>query len=119
VSEDYKIQLSVKKGQDMLNVRANTASELDAIVEEARGKQSLAEFFSVKAVVVDVTDETKPPSDIEALENLKNVLGATPVEKPASAAQIAVAAKKSGKSVEELQGISEAAAKELIKKGAA
>jgi hypothetical protein len=128
---------------DSLTVRGGTVTELLAALAEAKSKPEFAEFFGgtpdavVKAAdwgfevghaaatiaanvkIEDVTDEAKPPSDIEALENLKNVLGATPVEKPASPAQIAVAAKKSGKSVSELQGISEAAAKELIKKGAA
>ena len=106
---------------DSLTVRGATVTELLAALEEAREKPDFAEFFSVKAVtVIDVTDEPSPPQDViqaradeeAALANIEKHLG-----KPASAAQIAVAAKKSGKSVTELQGISEAEAKRLISEG--
>lgn len=105
---------------DSLTFRASTAVELAALLDEAKGKPELGEFFSPATEGTENVTKVKvlePSTDTEALENLKNVLGATPVEKPASPAQIAVAAKKSGKSVEELQGISEAAAKALIQKG--
>jgi hypothetical protein len=115
---------------DSLVFRASTATELEALLLEAETKKYLSEFFyggpavslgttnsSAETTVVkvhDVTDEDKPLSDIEAIANIEKHLG-----KPASPAQIAVAAKKSGKTVEELTGISEERAKELIKKGAA
>jgi hypothetical protein len=103
---------------DSLTVRGTTVPEMLAALYEASKEESLAEFFSVKEVVVeDVTDEAKPPSDIEALENLKNVLGATPVEEPASDNLRAVAAKKSGKTYAELEGISKTEAQRLIKEG--
>jgi hypothetical protein len=110
---------------DSLTVRAGTVTELCALLEEAGKNTQFWEFFGQpKVVVEDVTDEAKPPSDIEALANIQKHLGKSmdalaSAQKPASPAQIAVAAKKSGKPVSELQGISEAEAKELIKKGAA
>jgi hypothetical protein len=125
VSEDYKLQLSIKKGQDMVNVRANTVTELQALIDEAKTKDDLKGFFGAAVpkapavVVQDVTDEVKVPTDIEALENIEKHLGAstTSTVKLASKVQILVAAKKSGKSVDELQGISEADAKLLIAGG--
>lgn len=130
MSEDgYKLQLSVKNGQDMVNVRANTADELQSIVDEAKTKADLARFFgggggSQRASATEPTAPSQPearadspPSEAEALANIEKHLGAKPAEDPATAAQIAVAAKKSGKSVEELQGISAAEAKALIAGG--
>jgi hypothetical protein len=114
VSEDYKIQLSVKRGNDMVNVRANTATELQAIVDEAKTKDDLMPFFvsppkanaasvvgtgpaapatSGGVTVQDVTDETKPPSDIEALENLKKI-GAVPADDRAAKIRALLDAKK-------------------------
>jgi orotate phosphoribosyltransferase-like protein len=99
---------------DSLTVRGATVTELVAALAEAKGQPEFAAFFVDAVVVQDVTDEDKPLTDIEAIANIEKHLG-----KPASPAQIAVAAKKSGKTVEELTGISEERAKELIKKGAA
>jgi hypothetical protein len=107
---------------DSLTVRANTVPEAVALMEEASKKPELAAFFPKaevpKAPAVTVQDVTvDAPSDEEALVALKNI-GATE-SKPATPAQIAVAAKKSGKSKEELAGISEADAKALIAGGKA
>jgi hypothetical protein len=108
VSEDWKIQLSVKNKQgDMVNVRANTAAEVDAIVAEAIGKNAFDSFFvraepgpypvevpKAPAVTVqDVTEEAKPPSDIEALENLAK-FGATPADDRAAKIRALLDAKK-------------------------
>jgi hypothetical protein len=137
VSEDYKIQLSIKKGNDMVNVRADTAAELQAIVNEAKTKDDLKDFFVVPpkanaasvvgtGPVAPATSEaaTAPGAQYAAgllskktaLENIAKHLGPG-TEKAASAAQIAVAAKKSGKPAEELRGISEAMAKHIIATG--
>ncbi len=142
MSEDYRIQLSVKKGADMVNVRAETARELQAIVDEAKGMKDLAPFFSGSAAkaagtgpVAGVTETTvtgqldrdlaqadrdlaegRTVSVDEALANITKHLGPG-TEKAATAAQILVAAKKSGKSKQELEGISEVAAKALIAGG--
>lgn len=113
MSDDYKIQLSVKAGQDMLNVRANTADELQGIVDDAKTRTDLSRFFKPEVVkapavtVQDITDETKPPSDIEALANIEKHLGTSEMATPA---QIAVLTKRLGVSYDEAKSCTKAQA---------
>lgn len=130
MAEDWKLQVSLKKGNDLLNIRAQTADELEGVIEDAKTRPDLAPFFGGTAPSSPVAAAAGPgpagdaggaaatvPTDAEAVANIEKHLGAKPAEDPATAAQIAVAAKKSGKSVEELQGISAAEAKALIAGG--
>ena len=116
MSEDWKVQVSIKSGSDLLNVRGQNAQEVDAEIDEARQKDHLKRFFEKGHTFVGSTVTTTPvPSAVtveQAQEAVTQHLG--PEQELASAAQIAVAAKKSGKSVEELQGISKAEVKKLI-----
>ena len=110
MSEDWKVQVSVKSGQNLLNVRGQSAQEVNAILDEAKQKDNFIGFFDRSAV--SSTTAAAPVTDEQAVAAIQQHLG--PEQELASAAQIAVAAKKSGKSVEELQGISKAEVKKLI-----
>lgn len=130
MSDDYKVQLSVKAGQDMVNVRANTADELQGIIDDMKTRTDLSRFFPKQGlvygvaevterrgqtIVTDVTDESKPPSDIEALAAIERNLGAAQVD-PATPAQVLVL-KKRGMDEAEAKALSKTEASKRIKEG--
>lgn len=118
--EGFKLQVSYTtppvaqyaKG-NMLNVRADTVAELAALLDEAKGRPELGEFFGANQSVAWQQEADDALASAQAL--VTKHLG--PEQELASAAQIAAAAAESGKSVEELQGISKAEAKKLIAGG--
>jgi len=58
VADDYKVQLSDKKGERMLNVRADTALEFKALYSELSSMPELSEFFrQAKSVVINPAGE--------------------------------------------------------------
>lgn len=114
--EGFKLQVSYttppvaqyQKG-NMLNVRADTVAELAALLDEAKNAPGLAEFFTEpSAVTPPRANETLTEAQAKVTEHLG------PQAELATPAQIAYAATKSGKSVEELQGISKEQAKAYI-----
>lgn len=129
MSEDYKFQVTYNtpppqqyaKG-NMLNIRANTADELQSAIDDAKQRADLAPFFAFAYAMnppVDLSSDgaesvnATEPTPEEAQAAIERNLGAG--QEAASPAQIAVAARKSGKTVEELQGISVEQAKALAK----
>lgn len=137
MTDEYKIQLSLnlppqhggkyEKGP-MLNLRANTAQELQALADEAKTKPDLAPFFGAMvptpaaaaagpSPVAGAGDAAATePTEAEALAAVQKHLGPG-TEEPASDALIQVAASKTGKTIEELAGISKTEAQRLIKEG--
>ena len=114
--EGFKLQVSYTtppvaqyaKG-NMLNVRADTVAELAALLDEAQKRPELAQFFTPTLVGPVVSEEDQ--AEAAFLKHLG------PGQELASATQIAAAAAVSGKTIEELQGISKAEAKALITGG--
>jgi hypothetical protein len=120
-----KVQLHLKHGDHMLSLRADTVAELSALISEAEKATSLGVFFGnptpapVAASSTDASNEESAPAPpvslAEAEAKVAEHLG--PGEELASEALINVASTKTGKTVEELQGISKTEAQRLIKEG--
>ena len=68
MADDYKVQLSDKKGERMLNVRADTALEFKALYSELSSMPELSEFFR----------QAKPLTVVPPQEEV----AAAPVEEP-------------------------------------
>lgn len=108
---------------DSLTITASSMVELAAILDEASrgGSEEVSRFFLDRGVTVpsvtvtDVTDESKPPSDIEALAAIEKHLGSGQVE-PASDAQVLVLVKR-GMGEAEAKALSKTEASKRIKEG--
>jgi hypothetical protein len=59
VSDEFKVQLSLKDGNDMLNLRADTVDEFDALVSSA----SLSENPQLRRFFIERQKAPKAPSD--------------------------------------------------------
>lgn len=124
MSDERKVNLSLRLGDNIFTLRADSVTEMEGLISEAEQNAVVAPFFLgprttqlTKVVPDDPGPDLTTPSDEEAVAAIKKELGAVAVAVPASKALIAVAARKSGKTPEELEGISEADAKRLITEG--
>ena len=118
MSEDsgYKFQVSYNTPPvaqyargNLLNIRANTADELRAAIEEARNVAVLSEFFgAVPTPASSSTSDSSVPSDEEAEAIIARHLGPGQ-EEPATAGQVTVL-KSRGVPEGEARGLSKVAA---------
>jgi hypothetical protein len=82
MTDEHKIQLSVKRGQDMVNVRANTANELQVLIEDLAKIPELSAFFGRSTPAVAETGV----AEVAAQENVVEAAVAAPVVEPTVAA---------------------------------
>lgn len=139
MSEFADITLSFRRGDASMTLRAQNRVEMEGLIADVEKSDVLVPFFSAlsagavagssPAVETDVSEGTEADSSgpqsqdssstgvtpEEAQDAVTRHLGAG--EERASATLLKVAASKSGKSVEELDGISTSAAKALIQEG--
>jgi hypothetical protein len=129
-----EVKISLKDGNNILSVTGSTVVEVGGVLREASKNPDFAVFFGptpagqhpASDAVQKIIDEKKAEAATgltgddavtaaEAQALVTKHLG--PTEEAASAALIKVAAKASGKTVEELQGISKTEALRLKKEG--
>ena len=131
---EAKVNLSLRSGDNIFTVRGDTVVEVGGLLREANSNPDFAVFFGAASeektdrsdAVQKIIDEKKAEAATgltgddavtaaEAQALVTKHLG--PTEEAASAALIKVAAKASGKTVEELAGISKTEALRLKKEG--
>jgi hypothetical protein len=142
VSELSKFTLSLKSGDNSLTIRTDILTELEAATKEVEKSPVFRVFAPEPQVRLDHLAASEPNAVNEMVANVDKLVaekkaeaatGLTgdeataaiaraeaalaPGQERASAAVLAQAAKKSGKTVEELDGISKAEATKLIKGG--
>lgn len=120
MSDEYKLQLNLKVGNDLLNVRANTADELKSLIDEARHITDLARFFGAVPTQAapassSSTGDSSVPSDAEAADAIARHLGAGQ-EEPATKAQVTVLVSR-GVPEEEAKALSKTAAAAKLQEG--
>jgi hypothetical protein len=132
VSDVTKFTLSFRVGDASLTLRADTVTELEAMATQAEASPVCLPFFG-KVVLPKPNSVTKMVENVDKLVAEKKAEAATGLtgdeaqaavakhlgagEELASPNQIVAAAKKSGKTAEELAGISVNEAKRLIAAG--
>lgn len=139
MSEFADITLSFRRGDASLTLRAQNRVEMEGLIQDVEKSDVLLPFFSAlsagvvagssPAEATDASEAEETPDSGPASEDSSST-GVTPEEaqaavskhlgageERASATLVKVAAKKSGKSLEELDGISTTEAKRLISEG--
>jgi hypothetical protein len=64
-SKEHKVQLSLKRGNDMLNIRADTATEFSSLVDELGQVPSLGGFFPKVSPVASAKEEAAAGSEVD------------------------------------------------------
>lgn len=119
MSEFADLTLSFRQGDVSLTLRASNRVEMEALITDVEKSSTLAALMGATPTAAGQETAAPVPTEAEAVANLEKHLGAKPVptEELASEALIKVAASKTGKSTEELAGITKAEAQSLIKEG--
>ena len=143
MSEFADLTLSLRRGDVSLTLRAQNRVEMEALIVDVEKSGALSPFLAVAGAPGTgtgaapaqadaagsttseggATDTSKgssaEPTEAEALENLEKHLGAKPADEPAeelaSETLLKVVAHKTGKTVDELRGITKTEAKRLEK----
>ena len=71
MAEDFKIQLSVKKGEGMLNIRAEHSAEFHALYTELAALPELSGYFPLRSVPSAVEEKAEAPASDKPLSALE------------------------------------------------
>lgn len=121
MSEFADITLSFRRGDVSMTLRATNRVEMEALITDVEKSTTLGSLMGVGDVpapaAVATAEAATEPTEAEALAKIEEHLGAKPetTEELASETLLKVVAKKTGKSVDELRGITKVEAKRLEK----